>query len=57
MNLLCAVSRAQEHKAKTHLGHLNVLILASTSVPSRPTTVQMPNLALIETKRFKVHVA
>ncbi len=29
-------------------------ILASTSVPFRSTTVQMPNLALIETKRITV---
>jgi hypothetical protein len=29
------------------LGHLNVHILASTSLPFRPTTVQMSNLALI----------
>jgi hypothetical protein len=27
-----------------------VRILASTSIPFRPTTVKMPNLALIETK-------
>jgi hypothetical protein len=33
---------------------LQVRILASTSVPFRPTTVQMPNLALIETKRSTV---
>ena len=30
-------------------------ILASTSVPFRPTTVQMPNFALIETKRITVY--
>ncbi len=29
-------------------------ILTSTSVPFRPTTVQMPNLALIETKQITV---
>jgi hypothetical protein len=34
--------------------HLNVHILASTSAPFRTTTVQMPNLALIETKRITV---
>ncbi len=39
----------------THMGHLNVSILASTSVPFRlNTTVQMPNLALIDTKRITV---
>jgi hypothetical protein len=31
-----------------------VRILASTSVPFRPTKVKMPNLALIETKRITV---
>jgi hypothetical protein len=31
-----------------------VRILASKSVPFRPMTVQMPNLALIETKRITV---
>ncbi len=36
---------------------LQVRILASTSVPFRPTTVQMPNLALIETKRSTVFLA
>ncbi len=34
---------------------LNVRILASTCVPFRPTTVQMPNLALIE-KDYSVQV-
>jgi hypothetical protein len=38
----------------THLENLNVPILASISVPFRPTTVQMPNLALFETKRITV---
>ncbi len=33
-----------------YAGHLNVRILASTNVPCRPTTLQMPNLELIETK-------
>ncbi len=28
---------------------------AHSSVPIRPTTVQMPNLALMETKRINVH--
>jgi hypothetical protein len=37
------------------LVHLNVRILASTSVAFRPTMVQMPNLALIETKRITVY--
>ncbi len=33
-----------EAKIRTwELGHLHVRILASTSVPFRPTTVQMPN--------------
>ncbi len=41
-------------EAKTHSGHLNVRILASKSVPLRPMTVQMPNLALIETERITV---
>ncbi len=30
------------------------IFLASTSVPFRPTTVQTPNLTLIETKRITV---
>ncbi len=33
---------------------MNVRILASTSVPFEPTTVQMPNLALLATKRITV---
>ncbi len=41
-------------EANTHLGHLNVRILASKSVPLRPMTVQMPNLALMETKLITV---
>jgi hypothetical protein len=32
----------------------NMLILASTSVPCRLTTAQMPKLALIDTKRITV---
>jgi hypothetical protein len=32
-----------------------VHILAATSVPFGPTTVQMPNLALIETKYITVY--
>ncbi len=32
-----------------------VLVLAATSVPFRPMTMQMPNLALIETKRIAVY--
>ncbi len=32
-----------------------VPVLASTSAPFRPTTVQMPILALIKTKRITVH--
>jgi hypothetical protein len=39
---------------KTHLGNVNVRILASKSVPFRPTTMQRPNLAQIETKRIIV---
>ncbi len=31
--------------------------VASTSVPFRPTTVQMSNLALIETRRITVYVS
>ncbi len=42
-----------EVKIRTwELGHLNVYILASTSVPFWPTTMQMPNFALTETKRI-----
>ncbi len=37
-------------------GRLNERILSSPSVPFRPTTVQMPNLALIETKRITVYL-
>jgi hypothetical protein len=33
-----------------------VHILASTSVPFRPTTVHLPKLALIETIRIRGHV-
>jgi hypothetical protein len=33
---------------------MNVRILASTSVPFGPTTVQMPNLAPTETKHITV---
>ncbi len=33
---------------------MQVLILASTSAPFIPTTMQMPNLALVETKRNTV---
>jgi hypothetical protein len=36
---------------------MNVRILASTSVPLRPTTVQMPNLVLIETKHITAYTA
>jgi hypothetical protein len=32
-----------------------VRILASTNVPFRPTTMQIPNLAVIETKRITVY--
>ncbi len=35
-------------------GHLLVRILASTKCPIRPKKVQMPNLALIETKWITV---
>jgi hypothetical protein len=44
-----------EAKMHMHLGHLNVRILTSKSVLFRPTTVQMPNIAQIETKRIKVY--
>ncbi len=37
--------------------HLNVHILASTSVLLWPTTMQMPNFALIETKRITVRAS
>jgi hypothetical protein len=37
------------------LVNLNVRILALTSVPFRPTTKQMPNLALVETKRITAY--
>ncbi len=37
-------------KAKLFTLPLNVRILSSTSVPFRPTKVQMPNLALVETR-------
>ncbi len=40
--------------AKMYLGNLNIHILASISVPFRPTTVPMPHLALIEMKRITV---
>ncbi len=39
-----------------HLETLNVRNLALASVPFRPTTMQMPNLALIETKRITLYV-
>ncbi len=38
-----------------HLGHLNGRRLALASVPFRPMTVQMPNLAQIDTKRITVY--
>jgi len=34
-----------------HTHYIMYSFLSSTSVPFRPTTVQMPNLALVETKR------
>jgi hypothetical protein len=43
------------HFLKLNFGHLNVRIKASTSVHLDPTTVQKPNLALIETKGITVH--
>ncbi len=39
---------------KTPIQVSQVRIFASISVPFRPTTVQMPNLALFETKRITV---
>ncbi len=39
-------------KLNTHLRFLNECTLTSTSDPFRLTTVQMPNLAQIETKRI-----
>jgi hypothetical protein len=41
-------------KLKYALRNLRVRILASLNVPFRPTTVQMPNLALIEIKLITV---
>jgi hypothetical protein len=38
-----------------HIQVSQVRILVSTRVPFRPTTVQMPNLALVETKLITVH--
>ncbi len=38
------------------LGSLDVRISASTSVPFRPTTMQMPNLLLVETNRITVYI-
>jgi hypothetical protein len=43
-------------KLKYALGTLECASLASTSVPFRPTTVLMPKLALIETKRITVYL-
>jgi hypothetical protein len=43
-------------KLKYTLGTLEyVRYLASTNVLFRPTTLQMPNLALIETKQIAMH--
>jgi hypothetical protein len=42
---------------KTHIQKCQVHILAATSVPFRPMKVQMPNLALIETKRITVYMS
>ncbi len=39
----------------THLGHLNLRILASTRDPFRPTMGQLPNLAAIEKKQITVY--
>ncbi len=39
-----------------HIQVSQARILASTSVPFRQTTMQMPNSALIETKRITVYV-
>jgi hypothetical protein len=39
-----------------HIQVAQVYIVASISVPFRPTTVQMPNVALIETKWITVKV-
>ncbi len=44
-------------KLNKHLLHLNMRILASTNVTVRATMVQMPNLALIETKRITYSVS
>jgi hypothetical protein len=41
--------------AKCAHSPLNLGILSSTSVPCTLTTVQLPNLALVETKRITVY--
>ncbi len=43
-------------KLKCSHSPLKERIYSPTSVPFRPTTVQMPNLALVETKRFTVQL-
>jgi hypothetical protein len=43
-------------KLNTPIQVSQLRILTSISVPFRPTTVQMPQLALIETKRITVHL-
>jgi hypothetical protein len=40
-----------------HSSDPSMRILASTSVPFIPTTVQMPNLLLIERRRITVYVS
>ncbi len=43
-------------KIKHALGTVECAYFGFKSVPFRPTAVQMPNLALIETKRITVQV-
>ncbi len=45
-----------QDKTRTVHSRVNVNILASSSVPFRPTTLQVPNLALNDTKRIRVYV-
>jgi hypothetical protein len=53
----CAVVGRKEHLLKLKCSHspLYVHILSSASVLFGPTTVQRPNLALVETKRITVY--
>jgi hypothetical protein len=62
MYFRCRLKFKKGHLLKGHLlklkglhSLLNVCILSSTSVPFRPTAVQTPNLAQVETKRVTVY--